>query len=567
MLAAFRLLPSWNGNSGSVPALVYLPLPLLLWAAMRFGPIGVNTSLMIVALLSISGAVHGRGPFAVSSPAENVLSLQLFLIVISLPLMFLAALIEERRANTNVLRESEARFRSMADTAPVLIWMSGADKLCHFFSKGWLDFTGRTLEQELGNGWSEGVHSEDRDGCLRTYVDAFDQRREFTLEYRLRRRDGHYRWILDKGLPRFGPDGTFLGYIGCGNDITELRGALAEIQGLKDQLELENAYLRQETSVSHSHEGVVGESAAIARVLSQVEQVAGTGATVLILGETGAGKELIARAIHRLSPRQGRALVKVNCAALPSTLVESELFGREKGAYTGALSRQAGRFEVADRSTIFLDEVAELPLELQGKLLRVLQDGEFERLGSATTIKVDVRVIAATNRDVAREVRAGRFREDLFYRLNVFPIQVPPLRERAEDIPLLVWAFVREFEVTMGKRIETIPRKTLDALVAYPWPGNVRELRNAVERAMIVSSGPALRIETSAGTTPAPSEPDSPRLEDVERRHIVAVLERAGWRVRGSAGAASVLGLKPTTLEARMAKLGIRRGPGPSGVA
>jgi len=355
--------------------------------------------------------------------------------------------------------------------------------------------------------------------------------------------------------------------LGVGVDVSplkqaeeELRRALGEIQELKGRLEAENAYLRQEITAGDSHEGVIGESPGIRRALAQAEQVASTRATVLVLGETGVGKELIARAIHRLSPRQGRPMVKVNCAGLPSGLVESELFGREKGAYTGALTRQAGRFEVADKSTIFLDEVGELPLELQAKLLRVLQDGEFERLGSAATIKVDVRVIAATNRDLAREVRAGRFREDLYYRLNVFPIHVPLLRERPDDIPLLVWAFVREFEATMGKRIESIPRKALESLVRYSWPGNVRELRNVVERAMIVSSGPVLSLEVPAGAaSPSPEDAGSPRLEDVERRHIVAVLERTRWRIRGPGGAASVLGLKPTTLEARMAKLGITR--------
>jgi PAS domain S-box-containing protein len=340
----------------------------------------------------------------------------------------------------------------------------------------------------------------------------------------------------------------------------ELRRALAELQELRSQLELENAYLRQE--IGHRPEEIVGDSAAIRRVLSQVEQVAATSSTVLLLGETGVGKELVARAIHRRSARQGRPMVKVNCAALPSTLVESELFGREKGAYTGALTRQVGRFEAADGSTIFLDEVGELAVELQAKLLRVLQDGEFERLGSTKTIKVDVRVIAATNRDLAKEVRAGRFREDLFYRLNVFPIHVPPLRERQEDILPLVWAFVREFEATMGKRIETLPRKRAEALVAYQWPGNVRELRNVVERAMIVSWGSTLLVEVPA-VEGSPLH-QTTRLEDVERRHILSVLGTTGWRIRGPRGAASRLGLKPTTLEARMAKLGIKRGAGPS---
>jgi PAS domain S-box-containing protein len=341
----------------------------------------------------------------------------------------------------------------------------------------------------------------------------------------------------------------------------ELRRALAELHELRSRLELENASLRQD--IARRPEEIVGDSPAIQRVLTQVEQVAATGSTVLLLGETGVGKELVARAIHQGSGRQGRLMVKVNCAALPSTLVESELFGRERGAYTGALTRQVGRFEAADGSTIFLDEVAELPTELQAKLLRVLQDGQFERLGSTKTIKVDVRVIAATNRDLAREVRAGRFREDLFYRLNVFPIHVPPLRERRQDILPMVWAFVREFEATMGKRIEMIPRKRADALVAYPWPGNVRELRNVVERAMIVSPGATLLVETPALEGPPPPQ-SATRLDDVDRRHIVAVLETTEWRVRGPQGAATRLGLKPTTLEARMAKLGIRRGTRPS---
>jgi PAS domain S-box-containing protein len=342
----------------------------------------------------------------------------------------------------------------------------------------------------------------------------------------------------------------------------ELRRALSELHDLRGRLELENAYLRQE--IAHEPREIIGDSPAMQRVLGQAELVARTGSTVLLLGETGAGKELIARAIHRQSPRVGRALVKVNCAALPTTLVESELFGREKGAYTGALTRQAGRFEAADGSTLFLDEIGELPRELQAKLLRVLQDGEFERLGSTKTIRVDVRVIAATNRDLAQDVRAGRFREDLFYRLNVFPIQVPPLRDRREDILPLVWAFVREFEGTMGKRIETLPRKRAEALVAYPWPGNVRELRNVIERAMIVSPGSTLLAEAPAAEgSPAHHQPA--RLADVERRHIRDTLEATGWRIRGPGGAANRLGLKPTTLESRMAKLGIKRGHGGSG--
>jgi transcriptional regulator with GAF, ATPase, and Fis domain len=275
----------------------------------------------------------------------------------------------------------------------------------------------------------------------------------------------------------------------------ELQNALAEIKKLKDRLERENIYLREEYGLRPSDETVLGESAAIQEVLRKVQLVADTDSTVLLLGETGTGKELVAEAIHNSGPRKDRALVKVNCAALPASLVESELFGREKGAYTGALTREAGRFEVADGSTIFLDEVAELPLELQGKLLRVLQEGQFERLGSTRSITVDVRVIAATNRDLDEAVQKGTFRKDLYYRLNVFPISSPPLRERREDIPLLVWAFVQEFSAKMGKTIETISRRTMEALVNYVWPGNIRELRNIIERAMITSKGSTLHVE------------------------------------------------------------------------
>ena len=295
------------------------------------------------------------------------------------------------------------------------------------------------------------------------------------------------------------------------------------------------------------------------KVLGQVEQVARTDSTVLLLGETGTGKELLARAIHRLSARKDRPLVTVNCASLPPTLIESELFGREKGAYTGALTRMAGRFELADRSTLFLDEIGELPLELQSKLLRFLEEGSFERLGSSKPIHVDVRIIAATNRDIGQEVKDGKFRRDLFYRLNVFPIMIPPLRERREDIPLLVRAVVKEFQKKMGKEIESIPKKTMEALRTYSWPGNVRELRNLIEHAMILTRGKTLNVHVpkraSSDTYPAG------RLEDIERMHIMAVLEKTGWRLSGPGGAADILGLKRTTLQARMKKLGIKRSP------
>jgi transcriptional regulator with GAF, ATPase, and Fis domain len=340
-----------------------------------------------------------------------------------------------------------------------------------------------------------------------------------------------------------------------------LQKSFKEIEALKEQLQQENLYLRRKIQPTYGHDEIVGNSAALRATLTKVEQVAPTDSTVLILGDTGTGKELIARAIHENSARRDKLMVKVNCAALPSSLVEAELFGREKGAYTGALSRELGRFEIADGSTILLDEIAELSLELQAKLLRVLQDGEFERLGSSKTRHVDVRVLAATNRDLTKAMEKKEFREDLFYRLNVFPIRVPPLRERVEDIPQLVWAFVQEFSQTMGKNIETIPLTSMESLKAYGWPGNVREVRNIIERAMIVSQGPTLEIElpTASQEQAGSDRHSAQRLADVEREHIRAVVESTGWRIRGADGAAEILGLKPTTLEARMKKLGLGR--------
>jgi formate hydrogenlyase transcriptional activator len=336
-----------------------------------------------------------------------------------------------------------------------------------------------------------------------------------------------------------------------------LREALKEVKELKDQLREENLYLKEEISLIHSHMDIVGNSDAIRTVLRQIEQVAPTDSTVLIQGETGTGKELLAHAIHNLSARKGRLMIKVNCAALPPTLIESELFGREKGAFTGALSKQVGRFELADASTIFLDEIDALPLELQAKLLRVLESGEFERLGSPRTVKVDVRIISATNRDLARVVSEGGFREDLYYRLNVFQIAVPPLRERREDILPLVWSFVQEFSKRMGKRIESIPQKDAEALQVYPWPGNVRELRNVTERAMIITTGPILHLDIPKIV---PSGADfSGTLEEAERRHIINALKTTGWRVSGKDGAAEILGINPKTLESRMHRLGIKK--------
>ena len=997
LLAVSAIVFGWEyPRRGAAPALMYLPLPFLLWAALRFGPLGTSTSLLILILVSLWDAAQGIGPFTDRAPAQNVLSLQMFLLAISVPLILLAAVIEERRKNATALRESEERFRAITDTAPVLIWMSGPDKLCTFFNQGWLDFTGRALEQELGNGWTELVHSEDYETCLGTYERSFDQRRPFTMEYRLRRYDGEYRWIIDTAVPRFAPDGSFLGYIGSATDITErkraeealaqnenqvrlfvehtpaavamfdrnmryiltsrrwlqdynlgdvniigwshyevfpeiperwkafhrralagevqsceedsfrrldgttdwirwelhpwraadseiggiimfteaiterkkaegrlkvqyaithvlsesaslaqavprvlratcecldwdygevwmldgrsnrlvlqswhapsdelgdfvtasrgislplgnglpgtigrtrtpawiediesdsassraliaarsglcsaagfpillgdeilavltlfsrarrrpdaemleLMGSVAgqiaqfterkraeaalreseaqlklameaarigywetdlasgrvmrsdgyrtilgvepqksvvtredffslvhpedrrllrteadrwvetgsggdsefrivrpdgtliwlacraqvitdpqgrptriqgmavditkrkeaeeEIRTLKERLEAENVYLRSEVSGAHRFGEIIGSSKSILSVVRQAELVATTDTTVLILGETGTGKELLARAVHARSKRSERPLVKVNCSALPSELMESELFGHEKGAFTGASARQIGRFELADGATIFLDEIGELPLALQAKLLRVLQEGEFERLGNPRTVKVNTRVIAATNRDLAENVRKGLFRADLYYRLNVYPMYLPPLRKRKEDIEVLAATFLKETSQRLGRSFGPIPRRVLDALCAYDWPGNVRELQNVIERAALISADKILQLpEGWESMSRLEEEPtglsrhtllsldqsftEQATLTMLERHHILQVLEQTGWRVEGSKGAAAILGLNPSTLRSRMHKLGIKR--------
>jgi formate hydrogenlyase transcriptional activator len=341
-----------------------------------------------------------------------------------------------------------------------------------------------------------------------------------------------------------------------------LQGAYAEIKQLKDRLQAENVYLQHEVARQFNFGEIIGESDALSQVFLRVEQVAPMNATVLLLGETGTGKGVVARAIHSTSARKDRPLITVNCTTLPATLVESELFGREKGAFTGAHDRQVGRFELANGGTIFLDEIGEMPAELQCKLLRVIQDGEFERLGSSRTLKTDVRIIAATNRNLAEEIRTGRFREDLFYRLNVFPITMPPLRQRKDDIPLLVDHFVAKFNKKIGKKIETVSKESLDALQHYHWPGNVRELESVIERAVITSTGAALQVLDrfdNVRTAGEASGGEVKALGELEHDHILQVLQKTGWRIEGPHGAALLLGINASTLRARMRKLGIVR--------
>jgi PAS domain S-box-containing protein len=464
------------------------------------------------------------------------------------------------------LRQSEERFRTMADKAPVMIWMSGVDKLCTYFNQQWLNFTGRTMQQEVGDGWTEGVHPNDYACCLETYTSSCDNRKGFEMEYRLRRADGEYRWVLDSGTPRFSSDGEFLGYIGSCIDISERKESLEELRQahdllsqLKNQLEAENVYLQEELQLDQAFGEIVGQSDAIKHVRFKINQVAPTDSTVLIMGETGTGKELVARAVHGASSRKDRPLIKVNCATLSVNLIESELFGHEKGAFTGAGARKVGRFELANGGTIFLDEIGELPLEMQAKLLRVIQEGEFERVGGTKTIKIDTRIIAATNRNLKLEVENGTFRQDLWYRLNVFPITAPPLRQHKEDIPLLVEHFVKVYVRKFGKTITSVSGSAMQSLRAHSWPGNVRELANVIERAVIHNQGGILRIVDHFEQTPGEHPSFVKSLEEMEREYIIRTLENTGWRIEGAYGAARVLDLKPSTLRTRMAKLGIQR--------
>jgi PAS domain S-box-containing protein len=473
--------------------------------------------------------------------------------------------VTKARQAVDQLRESEERFRNLADTAPVMIWIGGPDSRCTYFNKQWLNFTGREAEEELGSGWMRGLHPEDYDSCLERLTSNFEARRSSELEFRLLRHDGEYRWLYNYGIPRFSSDGEFLGYIGSSIDITErktsevaLRIANEELHQLKNQLEAENIYLQQELQRDEKFGEIVGQSDAIKYVFFKITQVSPTDSTVLITGETGTGKDLVARAIHGTSSRKDRPLIRVNCAALSPTLIESDLFGHEKGAFTGAIARKQGRFELANGGTLFLDEIGELPLELQAKLLRVIQESEFERLGGNRTIKVDVRIIVATNRNLKLEVEQGTFREDLWYRLNVYPITMPPLRQRKEDIPLLVEHFVATYGRKAGKTISSVSPRELQRLKEHSWPGNIRELANVIERAIIHTHGSVLHVVDQFETIEDQSTPTQ-TLEEVEREYILRTLESTGWRVEGKHGAAKVLGLNPSTLRTRMLKLGIQR--------
>ncbi len=823
-----------------VPCPIILPLPVLLWAAVRFRLEDLCLGFLLFAYLAFMHASGGHGFFAMNSPAQNVLSLQLYLILMALPMMLLAVLIAERRDKEKAVRESEARYRALVMAGADMVWRANAQGEGFCVTPAWQDLTGQNEEQMRDLGWLEAVHPDDRERSRRLWRQSIHGRHAYENEFRVRSREGNYRhfhvhavpviapdrnvyewvganrditerrraeealedsenqvrlfvehtpaavamfdremryiltshrWLKDyhlnerdiigrshyevfpeiperwkeihqrclagavetceedsferldgtmdwirwdirpwyvasgevggvimfteviterksaekaireseeryrnvvenqtelicRNLPdttltfvndaycryfersreqligtKFlelipetarqevcaniamlckypgtktsehehmifkpngtigwqrwtnhvlaEPDGQVIELQGVGRDITarkhaedELKQALAEVQRLKEQLEAENVYLRSEVMGTHRYGEIIGRSEGIRKVLAQVERVAETDMTVLVLGETGTGKELVARLVHEKSARRQRPLVKVNCSALPADLIESELFGHERGAFTGAVSKQVGRFELADGGTIFLDEIGELPLRLQSKLLRVLQEQEFERLGSAKTLKVDVRVIAATNRNLHEAVQRGTFRSDLFYRLNVYPLQIPPLRERGEDIELLAEVFLNEAGRQLGKSFGQIPAAVIDTLRHYNWPGNVRELENVISRSAVISSGKVLQLSEGwdgenisakrsyVSSSNGVVEPDSPNsvnseagatLKTMELAHILEVLTQTNWRIEGSKGAALILGLHPNTLRSRIHKLGIQK--------
>jgi PAS domain S-box-containing protein len=472
-----------------------------------------------------------------------------------------AAVELERLRVEQRLVESERRYRDLYEEAPNAYVSLGKDREFLNVNRRATHLLGYPAAELIGSSILRHL-AESRSGLERAehaLNRGFAGEEISGLELEMRRRDGSPLWVSLWMRPMRGDDGTVRAVHSIWVDVTDRVLAEAERARLREQ----NLYLQQELKSVHNFEEIVGLSPALTAVLENVRRVAPTDATVLISGETGTGKELIARAVHSASRRRDKPLIKLNCAALPAGLVESELFGHEKGAFTGAIARHTGRFELADGGTIFLDEIGELPAEAQAKLLRVLQEREVDRVGGTSPRQVDVRVIAATNRDLLKAVRERAFREDLYYRLGVFPLPLPPLRERTEDIPLLAKFLLDKFAARVGKRFEGIDTGTMRRLMAYPWPGNVRELENVLERAVILASGPTLQVDPDVlgqpGTEPA-GKP-SAALEDVERDHILAVLRRTRWVIDGPRGAAAVLGLHPNTLRSRLKKLGLSRSP------
>ena len=475
-----------------------------------------------------------------------------------------------RRQHDELLQESEMRLSLALHSAGAGIWEYDCRTQIFSATEEARAILGFKLKEEISMAkFENAINPADLPGFRQAIADGIRRGKTIDVEFRIRTGDESLRWICSRGRPYRSTGGKVNRLLGVSFDISEqkrledqLKERLTEVEALKQQLEGENLYLREELQKEHGFGQIIGISDAFKRVMVAGKQVAVTDATVLILGETGTGKGVLANAIHKMSSRKDRPFITVNCAALPAGLIESELFGREKGAFTGAHARQAGRFEVADRGTIFLDEIGEMPLDLQAKLLRVLQDGEFERLGCTRTVKVDARVIAATARDLGEEVAAGRFRQDLFYRLNVFPITIPPLRQRTEDILPLTRHFIEKYNRRMGKRIDTLSKNSLDKLLHYQWPGNVRELEHLVERCIIVSPGNSFTLADPLGSFAASAaikDSEKKDLASIERHHILHVLRTTEWKIEGPGGAASILDLHPSTLRFRIKKLGILR--------
>jgi len=469
--------------------------------------------------------------------------------------------IEDRKQAEEVLRESEKSLRRIVDSIAGLVAMTTPEGEVEFVNNRVLEYFGKTLEELKGWVTSDAVHPEDLPLVVAAWRHSIETGDPYDGDHRLRRADGEYRWFHIRCLPLRDTEGRIARWYNLLTDIDERKRA-------EEKLHDENVALRDEIDQASMFEEIVGSSKTLGKVLSQVAKVAPTDSTVLILGETGTGKELIARAIHSRSNRLTRAFVRINCAAVPASLIAAELFGHERGAFTGAIQRRLGRFELANGGTIFLDEVGELPPETQITLLRVLQEREFERVGGGQSISVDVRVLAATNRDLNTAVAAGTFRPDLFYRLNVFPIQIPSLRERPDDIPILVEYLIERYAKKVGKRIRTIRKKTLELFQAYDWPGNIRELQNVVERAVVLCDGDTFSVDETwlKRKLPQPSLPLSmpegalSRLDaDQERRIIEAALAESGGRIAGRSGAAAKLGIPRQTLDSKISSLGINK--------
>ncbi|MBV8902142.1 MAG: sigma-54-dependent Fis family transcriptional regulator, partial [Acidobacteriia bacterium] len=471
--------------------------------------------------------------------------------------------ITEARRAEEILRRSEDHFRLLVDATPALIYTARADGSIDFVNQGWLDYLGLPLEAVCGWQWTGIFHPDDIESCLQTWRAAIQSVQPAECQGRVRRADGEYRWMVHRKVPLRDGQGNLIKWYGSSTDIEELQNALAEIRKLRDQLYKENIALREEVDKASMFEEIVGQSPALQAVLARVAKVAPADSTVLITGETGTGKELIARAIHKRSPRSSRAFICVNCAAIPQALIASELFGHEKGAFTGAVQRRLGRFELAEGGTIFLDEIGELPPETQVTLLRVLQEREFERIGGNQPIPADVRVIAATNRDLETAIASGSFRRDLFYRLNVFPIHIPPLRDRKEDIPTLVEYFVRRYSTKAGKRIDGVEKRTMELLTEYSWPGNIRELQNVIERSLIVCDSDLFLVDPSWLSLESAAPLDgiaSARRSTAEEKDVIEkALAATGGRVSGSTGAAVQLGMPASTLESKIRALKINK--------